>query len=423
MRLTVLLLAGILLAPSRGFSQEEPITPLPLPKSIRVESAGPRGQVWAKLSPKEKQLAYHLIQAANAGRTLLFQRTHRHSLAIQRLLEDAFAQEHFQTTKTLLGENGFDELLRYAAKFLDQGGPYTASNRKYVLTQVTPDQVKTLISRHAGRDIPKQTIEEITSLLCDPKYEVQQAPEHPDGKGLEKTGNNYYEKGITGEEVAAVLDKSLKPDLNSRVIHSGKGLACETLTAQSPGAVGTALRKVVEHLKAAREYALTAHQKAELDAMIKYFEAGNVEEFRRANIAWVRDRADSHVDFMIGWVEFEGDYLSRMAAWESYVQIVDPEISRLAQELAKRAQYFEDAMPYGAFKKKFPADYSPPALMVYYFQEVSGFRSGGYNLPNFDDIRRDVGAKNIIRLPMPGEDKDPKLLAMRREALREFLPK
>ena len=79
-------------------------------------------------------------------------------------------------------------------------------------------------------------------------------------------------------------------------------------------------------------------------------------------------------------------------------------------------------MPYGAFKKKFPADYSPPALMVYYFQEISGFRSGGYNLPNFDDIRRDVGAKNIIRLPMPGEDADPTLKAMRREALQEFLP-
>jgi len=284
MRLTILLLAGILVSASRGFSQEEPITPLPLPSSIRVQSAGPRSQVWDKLSPKEKQLAYHLIQAADAGRTLLFQRTHRHSLAIQRLLEDAFSKEHFQATKTLLGEKGFDELLLYAAKFLDQGGPYAGSNRKYVLKEVTPDQVKTLISRYAGSDIPKQTIEEITSLLCDPKYETQQAPEHPDGKGLEKTGNNYYEKGITGDEVATVLDKSLKPDLNSRVIRSSKGLACETLTVQSPGAVGTALRKMVEHLKAARDYALTAHQKAELDAMVKYFETGNVEEFREPSL-------------------------------------------------------------------------------------------------------------------------------------------
>jgi len=79
-------------------------------------------------------------------------------------------------------------------------------------------------------------------------------------------------------------------------------------------------------------------------------------------------------------------------------------------------------MPYGPFKKRFPADYSPPALMVYYFQEISCYRTGGYNLPNFDDIRRDVGAKNIIRLPMPGEDADETLKAMRREALKEFLP-
>ncbi|HLW66995.1 MAG TPA: hypothetical protein VKS79_16895 [Gemmataceae bacterium] len=421
MRFSVFILLGFFLVDSRAFSQDEPVTPLPLPKSIRVQSAGPRGQVWDKLSPKEKQLAFHLIEAANAGRDLLFQRTHRHSLTIKSMLEDAFSKEHLQETKTLLGEKAFNEMLLYAAKFLDQGGPYTPSNRKYVLEQATPEQVKTFIARY-GPNLPKQTVEEITALLCDPRYEVQQAPEHPDGKGLEKTGNNYYEKGITGAEVAAVLDKTLKPDLNSRVIRSGKGLATETLTTESPGAVGAALRKLVAHLKSAQEFALTEHQKAQLAAMIRYFEKGNVEDFRQANIAWVRDRADSHVDFMIGWVEFEGDYLSRMASWESYVQIVDPEVSRLAQALAKRAQYFEDAMPYGAFKKKFPADYSPPALMVYYFQEISGFRSGGYNLPNFDDIRRDVGAKNIIRLPMPGEDTDPKLLAMRREALKEFLP-
>ena len=72
--------------------------------------------------------------------------------------------------------------------------------------------------------------------------------------------------------------------------------------------------------------------------MIKYFQGGDVEDFRQASISWVRDRADSNVDFMIGWVEFEGDFLSRMAAWESYVQIVDPDISRLAQALARRAQ-------------------------------------------------------------------------------------
>ena len=424
MRISMLLaLSFVLGCVSNVLGQGGDVKPLPLPKTIRVQSAAPRGEVWAKLSPKEKMLAYHLIQAANAGRELLFQRTHRHSLTIKSLLEEALSQEQIQKTKSQLGEKAFQEFVVYAAKFLDQGGPYTASNRKYVLEQVTQSQVQALIDGSSrASSLSKQDRTEIARLLCDPQYEVQQAPESPDGKGLEKTGSNYYEKGITGPEVMAVLDKTLKPNINSRVIRSDKGLACETLTTQSPEVVGAALQKVVAHLQAARPYALTAHQKEQIEAMIKYFQGGNVEDFRQASISWVRDRADSRVDFMIGWVEFEGDFLSRMAAWESYVQIVDPEISRLAQALAQRAQDFENAMPYGPFKKKFPADYSPPALMVYYFQEISGFRSGGYNLPNFDDIRRDVGAKNIIRLPMPGEDADPTLKAMRREALQEFLP-
>jgi len=408
---------------SNVLGQGGDVKPLPLPKTIRVQSAAPRGEVWAKLSPREKMLAYHLIQAANAGRELLFQRTHRHSLTIKNVLEEALSQGQIQKTKDQLGEKAFQEFAVYSAKFLDQGGPYTASNRKYVLEQATQSQIQALVDgSKSAFQLSRQDRTGIARLLCDTHYEVQQAPESPDGKGLEKTGSNFYEQGITGPEVMAVLDKTLKPNINSRVIRSDKGLACETLTMQSPKVVGAALQKVVGHLQAARPFALTAHQNEQIEAMITYFQGGDVEDFRQANISWVRDRADSRVDFMIGWVEFEGDFLSRMAAWESYVQIVDPEISRLAQSLARRAQDFENAMPYGPFKKKFPADYSPPALMVYYFQVISGFRTAGYNLPNFDDIRRDVGAKNIIRLPMPGEEADPTLKALRREALQEFLP-
>ncbi len=424
MRISMLMaLAFVLGCVSNVLGQGGDGKPLPLPKTIRVQSAAPRGEVWATLSPREKMLAHHLIQAANAGRELLFQRSHRHALTIKSLLEETLSQEQIQRTKSQLGEKAFQEFVVYGAKFLDQGGPYAPSNRKYVLEEVTQSQVQALIdgsSRASGLSTQDRT--EIVRLLCDPQYEVQQSPESPDGKTLEMTGSNFYEKGITGPEVMAALDKTLKPNINSRVIRSDKGLACETLTTQSPAVVGAALQKVVAHLKAARPHALTAHQTKQIEAMITYFEGGNVEDFRQASISWVRDRADSRVDFMIGWVEFLGDFLSRMAAWESYVQIVDPEISRLAQALAQRAQEFENAMPYGPYKKTFPGDYSPPALMVYYFQELSGFRSGGYNLPNFDDIRRDVGAKNIIRLPMPGEDADPTLKAMRREAFQEFLP-
>jgi len=397
------------------------ITPLPLPSTVRVQSSAPREIVWNKLADKQKRFVYHLTRAADAGRDLLYFQTHRHSLAIKRWIVESLSEEHIADTKSRLGDEAFAEFLVYAAKFLDQQGPYTPSNRKYILRAVTAEQIGDLLARHAP-DIAAADRVEIIALLTDPECEVEAYPESTDGRGLERTGGNYYAKGITGQEVSLALGNSLKPTLNCRVVRAPSGLACEVQTTKSPGIVGQRLRQVVESLSAAREYAETKHQRAQIDDTIKYLKEGDVEDFRQASIEWVRDRSDSQVDFMLGWVEFQGDYLSRMASWESYVQIVDPEVSRIAEALARHAQYFEDAMPYGAFRKRFPPDYSPPAIMVYYFQEIAALHSGGYNLPNFDDIRRDVGAKNVIRLPMPGEDKDPDLRSMRREAFEEFLP-
>ncbi len=396
------------------------VTPMPLPRTLRVESAGPRGKVWDRLSGNEKKLAYHLIQAAQSGRVLLFAQGHRHGLALKTVLETAVSSEHMAKTKQILGDEAFQEFLIYSAKFLDQAGPYATSNRKYILKKVTPEKVRELLKLYShGVDTAKQ--EEMVRLLTDPAYETQQYPESPDGANLEVCGGNLYEKGITGAEVKTAIEKGLKIELNCYVRRVSRGLACERLTVETAGPIGSALRQVVSELKKAVPYAVSEHQKGELQHMIRFFEKGDIEEFRQANISWVRDGSRSTVDFMLGWVEVYEDWLARIGSWESYVQIVDPEVSKKGQALAKHAQYFEDAMPFGKWKKKFPADYSPPAIMVYYFQEIASMRSGGYNLPNFDDIRRDVGAKNVIRLPMPGEDLDPQFHTMWEENLKEYL--
>src|ERR1700736_3332114 len=87
--------------------QEGKAQPLPLPKAVRVQSAGPRGQVWDRLSAKEKMLAFHLTQASRAGRDLLFYQTHRHSLTIKHWLQEALSAEHLQETRAGLGDRPF----------------------------------------------------------------------------------------------------------------------------------------------------------------------------------------------------------------------------------------------------------------------------------------------------------------------------
>ncbi len=395
---------------------------LELPQNVRVESSKPRGVVWERLTARQKKLVYYLYQAGKAGRVFLFYQNHRHAVNLRDAFSDALSKKNLDKTKKLLGKEGFLEFVIYAAKFMDQSGPYSSSNRKYVLKKVAPDKVAALLARHSKA--PSSDQREMVLLLTDPQYEVCLFPESHDGAGLEQCGGNLYAKGITGKAVMkAIEDGKLAPGLNCRVVETGGALRCETQTTQTPGLVGETLREIVKHLTLAKSVACTQHQRRELEKLIRFFETGEVEDFRDANKEWVRDRSESTVDTMMGWVEVYSDWLARIGSWETYIQIVDPTISKIAQSLAEHAQYFENAMPYGQFRKTFPKGYSPPAIMVYYFQEIGSYRTSGYNLPNFDDIRRDVGAKNVIRLPMPKEDKDPQLQAIWKEMFQAFFPK
>lgn len=395
--------------------------PIPLPKEIRIEGALSRQHLWEKLPERQKKLAFHLLEAGRLGRRLLVHQLHRHGLSIKHLIEESLSKNHIEGTKKILGKEGFEEFLLYSAKFMDLGGPYANSNRKYVLTKVSSQQVETLLSTYLA-NVDKNAKSEINRLLTDPTFELQLFPESQDGTGLELTGGNFYEKGVKGADVKAALDKTLKTTLNTRVINGKSGPETHTQTVKTPGVVGDTLKQIVACLEKAKEFSETESQKKQIDFMVRYFKEGNLEDFRKANIEWVKDGSKSPVDFMIGWVEVYEDWLARIGTWESYVQIIDPEITKIAKALASHAQYFEDGMPYGTFKKKFPSDYSPPAIMVYYFQELANYRSGGYNLPNFDDIRRDYGAKNVIRLPLPGESDDAAIKETYREMLREFIP-
>lgn len=403
-------------------STEVKYKPLPVPNNVRVTSSEPRQIVWSGLTAKEQRLATHLLRAATAGKPIIYLQNHRHGLLVKRMLENALSARNLARTKAELGA-GYIEFLNYAAKFTDQSGPYATSNRKYVLSVVTPDQIATLFRRHT-RGASAQDVQEAVRLLTDSEYEVISQPEDASGAGLETAGGNNYEKGLTGQQVADAMKAGLNSNLNCYIKRDAKGaIVCDVQALNNPHlnpVVRKAMTTIVKELNLALPFASSQHQSNQIRHLITYLQTGDTEEFRQMNIEWVKDGTSSKVDFMMGYVEVYQDYLNQIGAWESYVQIVDPKTTQLSIALAKNAQAFENNMPYGVYKKTFPADYAPPALMVYYFQELSAFRSGGYNLPNFDDIRRDVGAKNVIRLDLPGLDKNPKTLEVRHQMFQEF---
>jgi dipeptidyl-peptidase III len=393
-----------------------------VPKNIRIVSSGPRADIWAGLNLQEKTLAYYLIRAAEAGRPLLFIQSHRHALTIEKFFADALDKKNVRYTRSILGD-GFSEFLNYAALFDDLHGPYSVANRKMVMQTVTSHQIEKLFVKFAA-NINKSARDEIIRLLTDPYFEVLHHPETKDGIGLENCGTNMYEKGITAQELNRALASGLEIDLNSRVIRSEDGqLVAQPQAINVAGVddnVKRALINVSRELKSAMGYALSLHQKRQFELMIRYLYDGHIEDFRNLNIEWVKDKTHSRVDLAMGWTETYMDHLTQIGTWESYVQILDKKLTAEALKLAQQAQYFEDKMPYGKFKKVFPSDYAPPAILANWFHEVALSHYSGFNLPNYDDIRVNFGAKNSIRVRPSAERTSTMLVSLRQENVAEF---
>ena len=403
-----------------AFSFAIELFPIPVKKEILVKSSEQRKLNFKKLDDADRKLAYHLFRVARLGRPLLLDQSHRFAWDIHQLFTKALNSKNWNKTEKLLSSEGFAEFLNYALLFEDQNGPYVPSNRKYILSKVSEKELLLLLKKYHST----QNNEAIAAFMTDPKIEVLQRPED-DSQDLTTVGGNLYQKGITSLELKAAHAKGLQVSLNGQVVKNKKGELSISLYAANNPALAPHLRKalqaMVKEMRECVKLAKTEHQKAQFQSMEEYFETGNNDAFRKFNIDWVKDGTDSHLDFMAGFVETYGDFRNSIAFWESYLSVVDPKMTAVSKNLAKAAQYFEDRLPYGKFKKKFPVNYSPPAMMVNILDEQSDLHILGFNLPNFDDIRRDVGAKNLISLDVNGAEKDEATKVKMTEVLTSFL--
>ena len=131
------------------------------------------------------------------------------------------------------------------------------------------------------------------------------------------------------------------------------------------GKYGKEIRRIVEYLKKAAEYACNAHQKEVIELLIRYYETGDLSLFDRYSIEWVKEVA-APIDFINGFIEVYGDPLAYKASWESVVQIMDEEACKRTRKLADNAMWFERNAPIDERFKK---------------SEVVGITAEWYRLP------------------------------------------
>jgi len=350
---------------------------------------------FAQLPLAERRLAFHLAEAAIAGRDIYFDQRHRLNLDARALLEALV------TSEAALRPVTARELWRYTKLFWLNSGPYNAHTaRKFVLglTREALDEAVAAAAA-AGAALPRregegigQLLDRLAPFLLDPAVDPVVTNKNPENGEdiLVASASNLYE-GVTLADLATFEERH---PLNSRIVRRDGTIVEEVYRVG--GRCGAAIEAVVAHLEAAREDATPAMRLA-LDALVRYYRTGEDDDRRAYDIAWAADTR-SPVDTVNGFIEVYLDPRGQKGAWEALVCHVNEEKTRLVEAIAANAAWFEAHLPCRAeFRRDRVVGMAARAIdVIVETGEAGPLTAIGINLPNDEVIRERHGSKSVL---------------------------
>jgi dipeptidyl-peptidase-3 len=241
-----------------------------------------------KLQLKEKQLIFHLYQAAIAGRDIYYDQRYVHNLAMRQVLEEILTHASGVDPESLA------EIHRYTKLFWLNTGPYNnLTARKFVL-KVSPEELATAIkaAQKAGARFPTRSgetldamVARMSPLFLDASVDPVVTNKSP-GPGkdlLASSANNLY-ADVTMKDLEGFEEKY---PLNSRLVKRD-GKPVEEVY-RIGGRYDAEIRRIVEHLQAAIPFA-TAPMSNALRALVKWYQTGETADRVAYDIAWARTR-------------------------------------------------------------------------------------------------------------------------------------
>lgn len=357
------------------------------------------------LSLRQKQLLYHLSEAALMGRDILFDQNGRYNLVIRRTLEAVY--QYGTVDKSSTDYQAFEVYLKRV--WFANGIHHHYGEDKFMpgFSEAFFDAAVrsvdvSLLPLKAGETVDT-LLARLKPVIFDPTVMPKRTVQSGDTDWILASANNYYGEDVTQAEVEAFYGKMkaegdsrcpLSYGLNSR-LEKENGQLVERVWKVG-GLYSEAIEQIVAELEKAAAFAENEKQRQIIATLIDYYRTGDLRTFDAYSILWVED-TDSQVDFVNGFIETYGDALGLKASWESTVNFRNEEATRRTQTISENAQWFEDHSPVDQrFKKERVKGVSAKVITVTMLGgDCYPSTPIGINLPNADWIRRDHGSKSV----------------------------
>lgn len=355
-----------------------------------------------ELTPKQKELAYYLSEAANCGRDIIYDQKYKHNLAIRKTIEAVLTS--YQGDKSA---DDYKKFETYAKKvFFANGIHHHYSNMKFV-PECSFEFFASAVKAAPAESLPLngRTVDaflaDMKPIIFDPKVDAKIVDLSTGIDNVKASANNFYE-GVTQAEVESYYSGRMNKNdeqpiswgLNSKMVKEN-GVVTEKVWKVG-GMYTAAIEKIVFWLEKAVNVAENEQQKKTLALLVEYYKTGDLKKWDEYNIAWVND-TESRLDVVNGFIEVYGDAIGKRASFESVVSMKDMEATKRIAKIAANAQWFEDNSPLMPEHKKKEVK-GITAKVITVIQEAGDAAPStpiGINLPNANWIRQQHGSKSV----------------------------
>ena len=355
-----------------------------------------------ELTPQQKELAYYLYEAANAGRDIIYDQNNKNNLLVRKTIEAIY-----EANPKHEDSEDWKKFEEYSKRFFFSNGVHHHySNLKFV-PECSFEFFIELVKKTDAAKLPlgDESVDEflasMKSIMFDVNFEGKKVDLASGIDNVKASANNFYE-GVSQKEVEDYYNARMKKDdaepiswgLNSKMTKVD-GKVIEQVWKVG-GMYSASIEKIVYWLEKAVKVSENDKQKKALELLVEYYKTGDLKKWDEYNIAWVAD-VDSRLDVVNGFIEVYDDAIGKRASYESVVSIKDMEATKRIAAIAKEAQWFEDNSPIAPEHKKKEVK-GITAKVITVIQEAGASAQStpiGINLPNANWIRQKHGSKSV----------------------------
>lgn len=313
------------------------------------------------------------------------------------------------------GSPAVTQYLEYASQFLSNLGNYKSFGDKKFIPKLPMEDFDKLVLEGVDKESISSVYKQIRGAIYDTTSSLLGWPEN--GQVSNYYPNSPEIKKEEAESVNKVLaNEGIMPE-NTRVkkISSKEFVALvassetENKTKNYPkesisldngatltiefGDHHTEFKQIVDNMKQAAKYVANDTQQKMIEYYIESFQTGNMLAHKSSQIEWVKDLKPL-VESNIGFIETYRDPSGVRGEWEGLVAMVNQDRTAKFSTLVENATRLIPYLPWDKIYEKdtfTPPDFTSLEVLTFAGSGVPA----GINIPNYDDVRLNVGFKNV----------------------------